>query len=151
LCFERLLQREGSEQIAPLILLKATLAYRLSGEQANAQQTMKRLAARIRRDGLRLGEQTVSLERLQRELDRVQAPDAANPFDWPVFRGNLSRSAQGNGSAPFLDKRWQRSTFPEKHSTSDSSKTKSLLEEAITSLQRRPESLMPGFFPIAAG
>ncbi|MCI0461393.1 MAG: PQQ-binding-like beta-propeller repeat protein, partial [Gemmataceae bacterium] len=150
LCFERLLQRDGSEPIAPLILLKTTLAYRLSGDQANAQQTLQRLTARIRRDGLRVTEQTVSVEQLQRELDKVRAPEAAHPFDWPIFRGNLSRSAQGNGSAPFLDKRWQRTTIPERYTASESRQTKHLLDEAIASLQRRPESLMPGFFPIAA-
>jgi hypothetical protein len=104
LCFERVLESERVNQLPPLAYLEATLAYHLSGDQANAQRMLKHLAVKMRPEGIRVGEQTITLRQFRREL-KWMVSDEANPFDWPVFRGSTSKPG-----APFLDKTWQRPT-----------------------------------------
>jgi hypothetical protein len=112
LCFERLLGSKSSA-VSPQMLLKATVAFRQLGDKANADLAWKRLAKTSPR-GLTVGDRTVPLEDVQREIDRLPHGETlVNAYDWPLFKGNASRSAQGIGGTPFLDgHRWEKSTFP---------------------------------------
>jgi outer membrane protein assembly factor BamB len=153
LCYERLLHRAGADQLGPLTLFKATLAFRRAGDEANrklAQETWKKLEARIKREGLRVGDQTVEPAQLQQELDRASALIAASsPFDWPLFRGNSTRTAKGRGSAPFLESKWQKSNLDHE---ALHPQTKALIVESLAQQKYQPgNTRLPAFFPIAAG
>jgi outer membrane protein assembly factor BamB/tetratricopeptide (TPR) repeat protein len=149
LCYERLLEREGTERLAPLTLFKAALAFRLSGDpsyQQPAEQAWKRLSARVGRDGLKIDDENVGLSRLQAELDKARVVNLAISFNWEMFRGNPSRSAKGQGSAPFLESEWQRSNLEHLHP-----EAKNWIDKALNQPHRGSEPMLPAFCPIAAG
>jgi outer membrane protein assembly factor BamB len=154
LCYERLLKREGAEQLDPLTLIKAMLAFRRVGDEANlegARPLWKRISAKVSRDGVRIGEEVVGLDRVQKELDRIATVESTNPYGWAMFRGDATRSAKGQGSAPFLEAKWQRSTIPESRPTDSRQKeTKSWIEQARPRDAQRSDIFLPAFFPIAA-
>src|SRR5262249_49266083 len=112
LYYQRLLERQPADQVAPLTLFKAALAFRLSGDPAFAktQETVwKQLAAKVSRDGLRVEDDNVGWARPGKDLNGARVAPAADVSDWLVSRGNASRSARGRGGAPFLDKKWETS------------------------------------------
>jgi outer membrane protein assembly factor BamB len=149
LCYERLLRREGADQLAPLTLFKAALAFRLSGAPSSTKDAgdiWKRLVARAGRDGVRVGDETVALDDLRKDLDRAIPAETSSPYDWAMFRGNPSRSAKGRGSAPFLESKWQKSLLAEPL-TADA---KRWVEDARKRPPYRPAPLLPAFYPIAA-
>jgi outer membrane protein assembly factor BamB len=149
LCYKRLLEREDSEQLSGLTLYKAALSFRMAGNQAHvglARQAWDKLAAKVSSDGLRIGEDVATIDQLKEELDRATPPEVANLFDWPMFRGNASRSAQGQGSAPFLDSKWHISTTENLYL-----EAKRWLEAALKQRNARQEAPLPAFCPIAAG
>ncbi len=156
LCYKRLLLREGADQLSPLTLFKAALALRRSGDSSTkdlAQQAWKRLNEKVGRDGFRLGEETVGLDQLQTELKNAPVLASASPYDWPLFRGSPSRSAQARGSAPFLKASWQRSSLLTENTESEhklSGQTKQWIEQALQLQQSRKEVMIPAFFPVAA-
>jgi outer membrane protein assembly factor BamB len=159
LCYERLLDREGADQLSPLTLFKAALAFRQAGDRANAEtreadapartnftQAWKRLAAKLGREGLRVGDELISLDQLRRELDKAAVAELASPFDWAVFRGNSGRSAKGRGGDPFLENKWRTSLLGEKLNPT----AQEWIEKAQHQQQFRPEVMLPAFFPVAA-
>ena len=100
----------------------------------------------------------IPLAKLQQVLDETPRPDAFSPHDWPLIRGNLSHSAQANGSPPLLDATlWMRPLLLDKEETRDpddiikaEGPAKTRVDQAINkvlSLGNVP--VMPGSFPIA--
>jgi outer membrane protein assembly factor BamB len=143
LCYERLLQHHSAAKLPPVTLLKAHLAFRRNGEAARADEVWKRLT-KAARGGVRIGDQTVQLDQLSKELDRYSAPPAlASLYDWPLFKGNPSRAAEGTGSAPFLEAKWVYLLANEKQ-------TEQWVGQAVKTQQERLQPVLPSFFPIAA-
>jgi outer membrane protein assembly factor BamB len=156
--YERLLQRHGADQLGPLTLAKAALAFRLAGaniNQSRFQQVWKQLSDKISSDGLQIGDDNVSLAQLQKDLDQARPAETLGASDWAMFRGNISRSGIGRGSAPYLDSKWHRSTLEIDIAPDEPAKlspaTKSVIEQTLSQQARRPEPLLPGFLPIATG
>lgn len=145
LCFERLLASKGAT-LSPQVLLKASLAFRFMGDEANANLAWQRLAKAFPA-GVRLGDRTVALEDLRKEAARLQKGDALlSIYDWTMFKGNPSRSAQGIGGTPFLDEednRWEQPTIT-------GSRVKSLIDTAVNYQEGQQQAIIPAFFPIAA-
>jgi outer membrane protein assembly factor BamB len=156
LCFERLLAAPDADKLPVKILFRAALAFRRAGDAARAEETWKKLADKAARTDLVLGKQRVTLDQLRREYERdAGAPQLAALYDWPVFRGNASRTAQGVGSTAFLDPRWQQPMTPpprdldEKGEDLDqANKLKEYLQLAFASMENKP--VLPTFFPVAA-
>jgi outer membrane protein assembly factor BamB len=143
LCFERLISREAAK-VTPLNLFKATLAYHRIGDQKNGERAWSQLVQKVRSDnGLRFGDQLVTLDRLRQHVDKVALPPA-DPYDWSIYRGNASRTAQGTGGAPFLEPAYQ---LP----TAENDDAKRLLAAAMKYLEDRNMPILSAFFPIAAG
>lgn len=142
LCFERLLRRDGVEALSPATLLKAALAFQRTGDKENQQIVWKQLSAK---DSVQLGERTVNVSELKPVLERFQIPprELISPFDWAMYGGNPSRSAQGIGGAPFMEKRWYQGLIREKE-------TDQWVSQAINHQTTRSEPILPAFFPIAA-
>jgi outer membrane protein assembly factor BamB len=141
LCYERLLS-SGKSGFSPLILFKAALAFQRAGDKAGFEQAWGKLAEAAR-DGLRVGEQTVRLDELHRIIGESGSAEAvAGAFDWPMFKGNPSRSAEGNGSAPFLEAKWSRSMYRQVL-------TEQWIKHAVQQQEERQQPVMSGYFPIA--
>jgi len=148
LCYDHLLRREGADQLPPLTLYKAALAFRLAGDAsgaASATDASKRLAARLGRDGLRIGDETVALADLQKELERAVPGEVTSPYVWAMFMGNPSRSAKGRGSAPFLEGKWQKSLVAEPLNP----EARHWIEDARRRPHFRPAPMLPALYPIA--
>ena len=66
---------------------------------------------RAAREGLRLGDRTITLPDLQALLKKYDQPSSElfSATDWNMFRGNASRSAQAVGGAPFMETKWSDS------------------------------------------
>jgi outer membrane protein assembly factor BamB len=156
LCFERLLAQPDADKLSFKILFRAAIAFRRAGEAGQAERTWKKLADKAARTDMVLGKQRVTLDQLRREYERdAGAPQLAALYDWPVFRGNASRTAQGVGSTAFLDPRWQQAMTPpprdldEKGEDLDqANKLKEYLQLAFASMENKP--VLPAFFPVAA-
>jgi len=135
--------------LSPLTLFKAALAFHQVGDKAYApvaEAAWKRLAAKIGREGLKVGDEQVSPEQLRKELDRAAVAESASPFDWALFRGNPSRSARGRGGDPFLESKWQMSMLADKLN----SEAKVWVGKAQDHQRFRSELMLPAFFPVAA-
>ncbi len=147
LCFERLLGSLGTTP-SPQVLLKATLAFRRLGDDANANLAWQRLAKAFPA-GVPLGDRTIPLDDLQKEIARLPHNEAVvSIYDWTMFKGNPSRSAQGIGGTPFLDEednRWEQPTLQ------TGTRIKGYVENAVTHQEAQQLPIIPAFFPIAAG
>lgn len=141
--FDHLLQRQTTAKVEPLHLFHASLAFRLAGDRERAEQTWKQLAERAGRTGLRFGTQTVGLEQLRQEIERL-AERRVQSSGWFLFRGDARRTAQAAGGVPFLEPRWQ-------HATAAHPETRRLLEAALKNQAESLQPSLPGAFPIAVG
>lgn len=152
LCYERLLSRPDADKLPARVLFKAALAARRSGSP-QAATLAARLAGEIGRGDLTLGKARLNAETVRAELDR----DAASVLtlslsDWPLFRGNASRTAQAQGSTAYLQSRWKASLIqPEPARPDDKSAVNWVdqhLDRALLTFKEKP--VLPAFFPIAA-
>jgi outer membrane protein assembly factor BamB/tetratricopeptide (TPR) repeat protein len=139
--FARLLGRRPAEQLSEAVLLRAALAFRLAGDRALADRLWKRLEARAGTEGLRLGERTVRLADLRREIEQ-RADRAPADGEWRVFRGDGRRQARADGDLPLLEPRWQAET-------AGRDETRSLLRQAVTFQEEEQQPVLPGACPVA--
>jgi tetratricopeptide (TPR) repeat protein/outer membrane protein assembly factor BamB len=161
--FERLLSLNPKRaKLSDLTLFKAAFAYRRAGDLKNAERTWQRLLPHLQdQGGLKIGDQLVSTDRLEQALDKLPRPEAVNPHDWPLIRGNLTNTAQANGSPPLLDEvLWRWPLAPDKNEISGEADDRAApVNKWITHVQATRSQLpnnasvpvMPGFFPIAVG
>jgi outer membrane protein assembly factor BamB/tetratricopeptide (TPR) repeat protein len=159
--YRRLFQRTNPDGLAPVTLFKAALAFHRTGDPtfaAEADRAWKILAAKVGRDGLTLGDETLALGDLRKELDRFGRPAVYASNNWTERGGNASRSARGQGSAPFLESKWRRSMLDEGLSSEDEKGDTQAAEERrqliLSTLRQQhyhPELMIPAFYPIATG
>src|SRR5262249_48767684 len=142
LWFKNLIERDGPEKVAATTLLKAAIAYHRIGDVKNREATWQHLASRVG-SGLKLGGRNGTPSELRQDLDKFRShlPDFTT-HDRPMFGGNPSRSAQGNGGAPFLEKTWVQPTTQEPP-------VKNLLDSALRVHESRGLPVLPAYFPIA--
>lgn len=145
LCYDRLLLHPRADSLPPISLFKAALAYHGAGDRDGAERAWKKLSARAP-DGVAIGNKKVSLAELEKELAqyRAAAPAMDSLADWPMFRGNASRSARADGAAPVLEPRWQQPTVAD-------GAVGAWLAAAAQRLEDRSQPALPAFFPIAVG
>jgi outer membrane protein assembly factor BamB len=145
LCFERYLERVGSDKLSAAELFRAALAFHRAGDRANAERTWKRLGDRAA-DGLRLGERKVSLAELEKALGRPgeQGTDPGGGRTWAMFRGGPARLARAAAGAPVDELRWTRSLFQD-------ATAQSWLLGALLRQEQRGQAALPGAFPIVSG
>ncbi len=90
-----------------------------------------------------------------RSWTRRRVTESASPFDWPYVRGNVSNSAQAQGSPPLLDVvLFQRETIKEKADDGEDEKgteAKVRIDAALAQQNGYANTaILPGFFPIAS-
>jgi outer membrane protein assembly factor BamB len=153
LCFERLLNNpEQADKLSALTLFKAALAFRLVGERAKEDQAWKRLTQAARK-GIKIGDQEVALDQLRKELEQHLYSDGTlSVFDWALYKGNQTRSAQGKGSAPFLETKWSYPTFESGGTDPKEAEAARQVEQWVDTALKNQEGrgpILPAFFPIA--
>ncbi len=139
-CFALLLGRPESAKLPPLTLTKAALAFRLAGDTARMEQAWKMLAEQAP-DGLAIGGQFHDLARLRADLDRL-GPEPPPRSGWPVFRGDIGRTARGDGDLPILDPIWTRDTVA-------GGKAREWIDRGIKAEERAGRAVLPAFYPLA--
>jgi outer membrane protein assembly factor BamB/tetratricopeptide (TPR) repeat protein len=150
LCFKRLLERtkDVSEPLSVFTLYKAALAFRRVGDAnylALADQVWGKLSGRIAREGLQVGGESFALDQLQTEFQRTAPTDTRSPLEWTLFRGDATRTAEGRGSAPFLEANWRHSNIQERIDPA----TRQTVEAALRIQGGKSDAFVPAFFPIA--
>ncbi len=154
--FEKLLELNSERaKLGPLTLAKAALAFRRAGKDYAA--VWQRLETALRQQGgLQVGNEEISLAQLKQFLQDTPQPELASPNDWPLIRGNLTNTGQGNGSPPLLNLAlWKpRSTVLVSNEVPDAPEERGKeaqrwLEEALKKQESLPNApIMSGFFPI---
>lgn len=69
--FDRLLGWPGPDKLTPLTVYQAALAVRKAGDKPRSEELWKRVSERIGKDGLRMGDRTLTVEELRKELEKV--------------------------------------------------------------------------------
>jgi outer membrane protein assembly factor BamB len=109
-CFRRLLQRPDVDDLPPLTLFQAALAFHAANDAARENQVMQILGRRIGAAGLSVGGRSLSLDDVRKEIARWPSTVTAST-DWPLFRGDPQRSGRANGEYPLLEAR-NRAAIP---------------------------------------
>jgi outer membrane protein assembly factor BamB len=151
--FTRLLEREDLKAWSPETLYDATRAFRRSGDKEHAERTWGLLKEKAEAGKLRIRDQTRTLAEWDAELDKAPPAPAARGGDWPVYRGDPTRTAHGQGDKPFMEKRWSEPTVrdePVPHGLGGEPATRAqVVEPAVKQAESRGQPVLPSFFPIA--
>ena len=143
ICFERLLNREGSEKVAPLTLFKAAYAFHQIGDNVNETRAWRELNLRTRE--LKVGNDVRSVTELQ---DYVAALGKGgltqNLAHWPLFGGSLQRNGRGEGDTAYMERAWAMSTVKGQQSIRDR------LAAAVQQMEVSKQAVLPGFHPVTA-
>ncbi len=151
--FDRLMQRDGLDKLDPLTLYKAAIAFNRGSskeDKENKDKVWKQLQAKAP-DGLTIGGQTVALDDAAKYLDRIRGGVNISVSDWTMVGGNPSRSGQGVGDTPFMQRRWVYSLFASDNSSEQVKKwVLTDPNSVIHSLERKGEAVIPAFAPVTA-
>jgi outer membrane protein assembly factor BamB/tetratricopeptide (TPR) repeat protein len=154
--YEKIMQMNPEwAKIRDLTLFKAALAFRRAGDKKNSDETWARLQKILPKEGIKIGDQFVTIKKLQDVLDETQVQDMVSVHDWPSWRGNILNTAQANGSPPLLDtKLWSRPIFrdaldgfPDRDPDEDAERR---VAKVIEQMEKKNEPVLPGFFPIVS-
>jgi outer membrane protein assembly factor BamB len=155
--FEKLLQMNPERtKLSDLTLYKAAIAFHRAGDKKNHEATWERLKTNLKgKAGLKIGEDTVSIVKLQDVFNESAVVDMVNVHDWTSWRGNVRNSAQASGSPPLLDTTlWRRKIFNDKldgfNDEDPDQAAKDRVQKAIDQMNAANLPVLPGFFPIAS-
>lgn len=145
LYFERLHKRLGGwEQVSTLTLVKALFAFERTGQTALRDKVLAELRRRDWSGDLpepiaRLGPEHLQQLAALGGLGRSQRAR----FDWPMFGGDLSRTAISEGAAPLLERAYDLPTYRDP-------RVREVIDEAVRLLDRRGV-VLPGGLPVSCG
>ena len=152
--FEKLLQMNPDwAKTSDITLFKASLAFRRAGDGKNYSETFKRLEASLAGRPLKVGEEQISLTRLDEVLKETAITDIVNQTEWVMIGGNASRTAQAVGSPPLLDAPlWERKLFKDKIFAEEDNDQAAYdrVTAAMKRVSDQNQPVLPGFFPIAS-
>jgi outer membrane protein assembly factor BamB/tetratricopeptide (TPR) repeat protein len=156
---------EVKKEVAPKVYFKAALAFKRLGNVKDAQtaeRLWKQVEETVGEKGLTFNKQTFTLQQLRAEFDRSALSSTTVLAGYPVFRGDPSRTAQGIGGEPFLEKVWDvdmtEPRVPEKDVsrspqwTAQAKLVADKLSSVISGIEKsgQKRAMLPGYFPIAA-
>ncbi|HEY8504127.1 MAG TPA: PQQ-binding-like beta-propeller repeat protein, partial [Gemmataceae bacterium] len=154
-CFERLGERADAKELDAKTLFKAALAFRRAGDAEKGERFWERFARAAGRDGVAFAGRKFTPEELRAVFDRQSELTVAALDAWPVYRGNAARNAQGIGSSPFLDPRFEATMFPISIVEEDKDQAardwiRQNLEDSLAVMEDRSITALPAFYPVAA-
>ena len=124
-------------------IYKAARAYHAAGDDDRAARFLTLLKDKLDTGALKVGKRTLSFADIKKELKKQPRKTPAALTSWPVFRGDVSRSAEGVGGAPVLRPRWRFDTWREQS-------TRRFLDQAERQLRSRKRSILPALYPLSA-
>ncbi|MSR30812.1 MAG: tetratricopeptide repeat protein [Gemmataceae bacterium] len=142
LCFERLLERDGSNNLSPRALFKAAFAFFQAGDMVRGQKIWQMLTAKGLKE-INLGGESFPLEELRVLATKVTRAHDAGVHDWLLFGGNPRRNAEAPGGTAFMEPRWKTPTL-----RTDETRTWLRMAENYL-VQQRAQAMIPAFFPLA--
>jgi len=154
--FEKILQMNPERtMLSPLTLYKAAIAYKRSGDEKTANEIFERVKTKLNNQPLKIGDDLIPIAKLETVLKDGAIVDIVNIHDWPMIRGNLTNTAQANGSPPLLDTPlWSRPLFMDKldgfPDEDPDQAAKQRVDTAIKQMEGMNQPVLPGFFPIAS-
>lgn len=153
--FEKLLAMHPERaKLGDLTLFKAALAFRRAGDQRSFEQTWRKLETNLAEvGGLKVGDETVALAKLQEVLNEARRVEEVGLGDWLMVRGNVTNTAQANGSPPLLDQKlFARPMLLDTYDgTQDADQTaKARVDAALKQAADQHLPVIPGFTPVAS-
>lgn len=154
--FEKLLALpQEHAKISNLTLFKAALAFRRAGDQRNFEQAWKKLETNLAEaGGLKVGDETVAVAKLQEVLNEERRVEEIGLGDWLMVRGNVTNTAQASGSPPLLDQRlWTRPMLNDRYEGAEpdnDNAAKARVDAALKQASDQNLPVIPGFAPIAS-
>ncbi len=143
ICFERLMNRESAEKVAPLTLFKAAYAFHQIGDKVNETRAWRELNARSRE--LKIGNEFRSIVELQEYVNaQEKGGTVQNLGNWSLFGGNLARTGRGEGDTAYMVRMWGISTVDGNQSIRDR------LKVIVDQMDVKKEAVLSGFHPITA-
>jgi outer membrane protein assembly factor BamB/tetratricopeptide (TPR) repeat protein len=139
--FAGLIDRLEPEEWTAEMLFEATRAFRRAGDKERAERTWKEFQKKGEQGRVQLDGRIRTVAEWEAELDKLPT---AKEKDWPVYRGDPSRSNEGSGDKPFLEKDWSHGTIRE-------AQTKTMVGQAVRASEGRGQPILPSFFPVAVG
>ena len=149
--FRRLLQRPDVDDLPPLTLFQAALAFHAANDAVRENRAVQVLARRVGPAGLPIGGQALTLDDLRKEIARWPATAAASS-DWPLFRGDPGRTGRADGDLPLLETP-NRANRPVYEEVVREEVARLLAPQAAPGQPPPPAvgQALPGFFPLAVG
>lgn len=144
--YGRLLElRGGTDQLSQMQLLQAAVAFHTLGEHAQSARMWTVLQAKVAKEGWKANTK-LPVGALRAGVERQET--------WPMFGGDLSRSAQGVGGMPMLVRLWHQGLFShEDYSDSDKRQhgpAVSWIVSELKSLEDRKQAAIPAHVPITS-
>jgi tetratricopeptide (TPR) repeat protein len=143
-CYAKLVEHLGVARWTTDDLYRATVAFHHKNSPTYVDFTLKQLLARSRSNVVRLGSRNLTVAELRKEIERGAPANVA--LDWPVYGGNVARSAQGDGGPPSLSPIWRQSMFMGEEK--ENSAAGERLRQAEKWLREHQQPILPAFSPI---
>lgn len=138
--FQRLkAHSKAAEKFEPLLSLKLAMCWERAGLSAQSRAALIQLKRESPQGQIRLGDRTLPLfdreedaeKWLVRTMGQMTSPAFAQAEEWPVFRGNTSRSATSAKASPVGPVAWSRSTLDGEETLGLDRGQKARIEEAL--------------------
>ncbi len=149
LCFSKLMDRSGADNLPPDILFKAAMALHMQDDptaKAREEIAWKKLNSRVRELVVRGEPRTVS-ELHDYVAKMTRGLSSRNQKDYPMIGGNPARNNQGEGEDPFMHRRWQQQLADLK---GGSGPLTNYLKNAEWILTHRGQAILPAAIPVTA-
>jgi outer membrane protein assembly factor BamB len=153
LCFGKLLDRAGADNLPPDVLFKAAMALHMQDDpaaRAREEEAWKKLHGRVRELVVR-GEPRSVAELQEYVATMTRGLGNRNQKDYAMVFGNPSRNGQLFGEIPFMHRRWQQQ-LADLHPKggSPSGGAAASLRNAESYLHQRGQAIIPANVPVTA-
>jgi outer membrane protein assembly factor BamB len=152
LCFGKLLDRAGADNLPPDVLFKAAMALHMQDDpaaRAREEAAWKKLNGRVRELVVR-GEPRSVTELQDYVAKMTRGLGSRNQKDYAMVYGNPARNGQLFGEIPFMHRRWQQ-VLADLHPKEDrTSGAATPLRAAERYLNQRGQAIIPANVPVTA-
>lgn len=138
-CYEQLLNREAINKLTPSTLLKAAYAFHMAENRTFEDRVWKEL--NTRGASVTLGGERRNVSDLQDHIAGLNRGMERSQTDWPLFGGNPSHTARGEGDNPFLEAQWREKL-------GDATSTEEWIKKITEYTYNKHSPLLPVNFPI---
>jgi outer membrane protein assembly factor BamB len=140
-CFERLLDRTATKDVASLTLFKAVIAFHQAGDKNNEDRTWRELKDR---GAVKINGEAKDVKELEQYVNSLGRSGLAQSVsDWQYVGGSPSRAGRGDGDIAFMEAHWNVKT-------TRTGETDTWLNQATERLQANGLPILPASTPVTA-